>query len=386
MLSKQELRWGLGVLKLLSHLCLMPFKIDSQNLEIAIEEKSWKRRAFFVLYIITNLHAIFYGVTWFIAIGNPGKYSTRSLPLHTTSVAAYFMLVVWQYELYIRSPHNTITVVNELLFSLGKEHKGGFKWLSYSFQELYIIMLPSNYVAPMSTWILFIMNPDRIYSVYTLLPEAFKNPRIYLICTALDTMLALLSYNTAIFGFFFLLLFFIKIEAALAFGKTNITAKMSYNSATENKISECTKHCRYIQLLVELFNRSFARGIFMHKLLIMSATIVMTYTTIRTYHSSPIEAAASFIIAIVCFVSFPVLFDKAFAIPEKVAELKCLILLEAHKINNKSFWALTKRTLYSVGNVTVNVGDFSVIERASTPNLVNFIVYQIASLIIATKI
>ncbi|CAG7824351.1 unnamed protein product, partial [Allacma fusca] len=160
---------------------------------------------------------------------------------------------------------------------------GGFRNRAYSIQEMVIITMPIINLVPFFVLIIFFMKPDRIFSVYVLLPPQLKTSAVKIICTIIDGALISLTTTSSIVGLFLQLLFFLMITTFLKTEEHRISPRVGDSQSVIGKIKDALKKCRYIQLTIQLFNANFAFVIFWLKLYGITGTVLFAYTSLSLH-------------------------------------------------------------------------------------------------------
>ena len=159
-----------------------------------------------------------------------------------------------------------------------------------------------------------------------------------------------------------------------------------FESSLRSIGAECTK-MRRIQLKLKLFNYLYSDIVYLTKQGLAICGVVFLFFGIRLLLSDHGTLAYVFLyLGLIPSLIFVILFDKAFKIPGQIERFKAGLRLKCERIQlNKMGKTYLRQKIGSVPNLGVNVGGFNIMERESTPRFVNFLLYQVSSLLITFR-
>ena len=154
-------------------------------------------------------------------------------------------------------------------------------------------------------------------------------------------------------------------------------SRWRYNGFLENY-----KLFRQYQLWIALFNIANSQGIFLTKLCAISSGNLWGYSALISWDHFAHGIFSSIIFADTLGL-YSVLYEKAFAIPDefKTAKKAMLIGIRASRLGLIRR-AYAKRCVWSIPNAGIRVGSFHTFERLSTPIFVDFVVRNVAGLLL----
>ena len=144
---------------------------------------------------------------------------------------------------------------------------------------------------------------------------------------------------------------------------------------------------RRIQIRLQMFNAANAIVIFSAKQSLLWTCIFTGYVTLVHFWDNPIVGAVIAVMFVDCFVSYSVIYEKAFSIPDSVEKVKATLLLslrtrQGHSDKERQ---LLRRRVASVRCLGISVGGFHYLERTSTPAFVDFVVQNIVGALISFR-
>ena len=124
---------------------------------------------------------------------------------------------------------------------------------------------------------------------------------------------------------------------------------------------------------------------FTFKIFCIYVAVVTGFGAVACSASNPIYGAFSAAIFLDMTAIYGFVYEKAFAIPNGIRELKGIMKVHASK---QRFWAekaeMTKK-MQAIPAFGIQVGNFHTMERTSTPIFVDFVVRNLAGLLVLLR-
>ena len=139
---------------------------------------------------------------------------------------------------------------------------------------------------------------------------------------------------------------------------------------------------KIMHLTVNIFNVATAGGIFVHKICNLAGGVVSLYFCLRLVFIQPLISSI-FLVAAFNFITFyTMMWDNASLIPDMIKEIKCQlnIMAERGQVQDQRYW---RRVSMSVPCISVRMGGFRNVKRDSTIVFMDFVMTNVASLLIS---
>ena len=143
---------------------------------------------------------------------------------------------------------------------------------------------------------------------------------------------------------------------------------------------------RCIQLLVNMFNVGHKNVIYCIKLFCIVLAVVNGYVAIAHGGENKIFGLLTFCMLCDTMILYPLVYQKAFAIPVGVDRLKGDLRMKMRMCaGNAGMGArAVEMQVRSIPSVGLRVGDFHVLERLSTPIFIDYVIRNIVNLLVMT--
>ena len=139
---------------------------------------------------------------------------------------------------------------------------------------------------------------------------------------------------------------------------------------------------RELHLWVQLFNHLNGYGIFLFKLYCIFLATVWGFFAVSHMDHLP-YSVIFFAIFTDQVLLYSVLYEKAFQVPGEFKKARKVVLLGISRTGMElTYKKYAERCMWSVPGLGIRVGSFHTFERASTPIFIDFIVRNIAGLIV----
>ena len=136
---------------------------------------------------------------------------------------------------------------------------------------------------------------------------------------------------------------------------------------------------------MKFFDLVYADVLWALKLILLCATILCGFSSIRLLRTNPILGCLYTYVFLAAIIIYIGLFQFAHKVTEKVEKLKELMEMKSSYVVNleeKKYW---RRALRSIPRMGINVGGFNQVERQAVPIFIDFSLKQIVSLLLAFK-
>ena len=233
--------------------------------------------------------------------------------------------------------------------------------------------------------LIYSVEQDLSGSIYSSLPAKFKTPLWFSFCMLQEA-------NQFVYSMFSVSLIF-QLHILLPTTLNRILKKLPQNSTrygTDPQITRLTPlnasriigQIRVIQIVVNLFNLGHRNVIYALKLACIGLASVNGYAAIAWGTDNVIFTMLASVIAnnVIFFYGF--VYEKAFAIPDGVKNVKRKLRVQVQACRNVRTRKYLCRRIDSVPSLGLKVGEFHVLERESTPIFVDYVVKNIVNLLV----
>ena len=145
------------------------------------------------------------------------------------------------------------------------------------------------------------------------------------------------------------------------------------------------KALRRLHLYINLLNIVNRHLIFTWKLLSIGIAIISGYAAIAHFGEYPIFGIMYYVMLFDMMLIYPTLYGQTFKIPALMTKAKALLVVRSGRLREKAQGRLLRREVMSIPSVGIKVGDFQVLERATTPIFLHYVVTNIVSMLVALK-
>ncbi|CAG7734454.1 unnamed protein product [Allacma fusca] len=309
-------------------------------------------------------------------------FNMKDFPVHITLTSVYSLCILWMYCCFIRSPDIMTLVVNS--FVKAEDYKGAIDWKSLNLQEMLVLQLPFNIVIfPILYLILLLLEPDSKCFIYGTMSLYWESNWLLYTSILVEVLLMFLLANICSFSSFLVLMFLERCTEQIRKQSWILGTRRFGVSRPENKIRIAYRHCRQLQLTIQLFNLGFSYGIFLLKIHSIATSIVMYSFAILLSKSSLILTAIYFTTGIQCSLLFSIMFQKAFSIPVGILACKRRMLNWIKVFTTDQTEQYYYRSVRSIYDVGINVGSFHKFQRVSTPVFLDYVIKFSARVLIA---
>ena len=234
-------------------------------------------------------------------------------------------------------------------------------------------------VVCVSLLIIYVLLPDLPALLYSSLPESLKNPLWFAICWVQEANQLLYSALSVSFIFQLHILLPVTHSRELKF----LAEGTGHCGGGAAEMEWIIRRIRAIQLLVNMFNFGHRNVIYCIKLLCITLAIVNGYGAIANGGSNVVYLLLASSTSCDMIFLYAFVYEKAFAIPDGFERVKHALVAESRGLR----WAQSKKILLrqvrSIPSVGLRVGDFHVLERESTPVLVDYVLKNIVNLLVS---
>ena len=140
------------------------------------------------------------------------------------------------------------------------------------------------------------------------------------------------------------------------------------------------KRLRCLQLHVQLFNEAHSYIIFVLKSLCLSLCILNGYAAIAHFSEHPVFSIMYCIVWPSLLTLYTVVYDKAFGVKTKFDQTVQSVLFRLQQEGIGI--AMAGRYLKSISLQGIKVGEFHVLERASTPIFIDYVAKNIVNMLV----
>lgn len=160
-----------------------------------------------------------------------------------------------------------------------------------------------------------------------------------------------------------------------------VTVNKIRRKYTSTEAMKDVKRLRNLQLHLQFFNEAHCYIIFVLKLICISLCIINGYAAIAHFSEHPVLGIMYCVVSVNVSILYTVVYDKAFGVKIRFGQTaKCMLLRLQQHGNGKT---VAVRFLKSISLVGIKVGEFHMLERASTPIFIDYVVINIVNMLMA---
>ena len=282
---------------------------------------------------------------------------------------------------------NRLTRTHELSkpFSLvaGRTPEGTSIWSrarEWSLQELLSVSYPYwVLIGDFFILLVYCYEQDMTVLLYAALPETMKTPGWF-------SLLFLLEVNLYAYGLPSLsLLLPLHILFSEKLGKVMRALEVSIERRcrTAEEARGIFGQMRTIQLLVNLFNVGHRNVIYCIKLMCIAGATLNGYAAIVYSRDNLIFTLMAFFVLFDFLFLSAFVYEKAFGIPDRLEHLKLMLKAKIRMVGKRTVDArVLKMQIESIPLVGLRVGNFHMLERASTPIFIHYVINNIVNLLV----
>ena len=139
------------------------------------------------------------------------------------------------------------------------------------------------------------------------------------------------------------------------------------------------------QLYMTLLNTVNQNIIFIWKLFSIGLSIVCGYAAIAHFQDHPVFGLMYYVIFMDASLIYMLMYEKGFKVPDAFHNAKSTLRLRSSWYGRTHQWKILDRQLMSIPEVGVKVGDFHMLERASTPVFLHYVWTNIVNMLVAYR-
>ena len=151
------------------------------------------------------------------------------------------------------------------------------------------------------------------------------------------------------------------------------------------QIRNALQELNCIRLYITMLNIINRNLIFSWKLLCIGICIVTGYAAIAHFGEYPIFGVMYYVMCLDSSMVYTVLYGNAYRIPALFQEIKVLLKFRGQQITNHGNRRLLVRRVVSLPAVGIRVGQFHMLERASVPVFLNYVLTNVVSMLVVYK-
>ena len=137
-----------------------------------------------------------------------------------------------------------------------------------------------------------------------------------------------------------------------------------------------------VQLAVNLFNIGHRNAIYCIKLTCITIASVDAYAAIAHGDGNTIFALVASNLTLNVVLLYAFVYQKAFMIPDGVEKVKRMLQVSIQTCRDVKYRKYLHRRIKSVPLFGLKVGDFHMLERASTPIFIDYVVTNVVTLLV----
>ncbi|CAG7720225.1 unnamed protein product [Allacma fusca] len=300
MLTKEDIKWSLQFLKLVSALGFLPLDINVETPSIRVTQG-------FRIYI----YPIFCGLT-----------------------VIHLCFLLWKYWLFYANPELLEKVFDDILFLSKVKHKGTSRWKGYSFEDILVVGAPMVASCWFFILILFLKKPTRLSYFSSVLDVKFTSSSSYILWGGLELFLWSSPISVEMLVLFYAALFFKTTSQSLKSAEEMLNCREHITART---INSCEHALRRLQLLLLYFNQLYSHIIFSLKNFYICGGITCGYPAVALRHISLLDSTVFTVFGVETVLIYVLIFNRAFGFGCKMIELKKDILVASQLIPRKTW-------------------------------------------------
>ena len=118
---------------------------------------------------------------------------------------------------------------------------------------------------------------------------------------------------------------------------------------------------------------------------VVNRKLVFTWKLLSHFSEHPLFGIVLYMIFFQGSFIYSVMYEKGFKVPELIAQVRSAFRMQSSRLGNKHERKLLKRQVKSVPSVGIKVGEFHMLERTSTPVFLDYVVKNVANMLVTFK-
>ena len=245
----------------------------------------------------------------------------------------------------------------------------------WTFQELLAVAYPSCVVsAAVLLLSVYCVEQNMTSMLYSSLPDSFKTPSWFILCLLQEANQ--LTYGLS---FAFVVQLHILLPNKLSWVLQSLADNNSGSGMDQSKI---INQIRIVQLAVNLFNIGHRNIIYCVKLTCITIASIDAYAAIAHGEGNTIFALVASNLTLNMVLLYAFVYQKAFMIPDGVKKVKNMLQVGILTCRDVKYRKYLRGRINSVPQFGLKVGDFHMLERASTPVFIDYVVKNVVNLLV----
>ncbi|CAG7818441.1 unnamed protein product [Allacma fusca] len=253
----------------------------------------------------------------------------------------------------------------------------------HGFLEMTIILLPTTLLTCHGFCLLVLAVDHKAnYLLYASLPENYQTNTYFALTFALEAFSYALCFSPRYFTVYYILSILPRLKNQ--FRKLTSQYLAGSKSGTRNLKHLCGD-LKKVQTEIKLINNVYSGLLYMDKLVLLFIVITGMSAGIYYLNVNPIFSGTILVLSIYSgVVLYVCLYGKLYEIPDSMENLKhkLLFLCRGDGIAGKSY---VVKVIAGIPVCGLKAGSFYVLDRVTGPTFVDFVLRQVASLLIAFK-
>ncbi|CAG7717447.1 unnamed protein product [Allacma fusca] len=386
-LNRKDLHYNFLLVNLLSKLCLIPVEIDSHSRIVQRQRIWWKRGVnnFYQTVWVLHLLHCFVKLTEFFWHNLHTNGFIDQLPCPILCVLASGTCLYVNYKVFWSGCQTTcLWAVNEVRNYIPEgQRKHG--WSDISRQEVLLkAVIPIGVlVPPLFHLSLFLMSPDGFTFIYNYFSGETKGDCTISFFTSalIEYLLVLIWFSAGAYGQMIELMYFGFFDAYLRCGIYIIENGELAHTTIEERVYRGFRRLREVQIYIQTFNMTVKGPLAISKFFCLSASISLGFYGFKYFKSNWILALIFLSVFTIGVCLYPIVNERAFAIPGMITEYKRTICLVALKLPPHQRKVIVK-SVHSVKSLGIKVGNFMELDRLSAPEFLHFVAMKIVDLLV----
>ncbi|CAG7667499.1 unnamed protein product [Allacma fusca] len=328
----------------------------------------------FVIFVTTNT------IRALIFFNRKDLLEFSHFPFHIMAVLGSTVCAHWMYKCFVACPEIFIAIFNRLLV----DNSNPKKFIDLTQQEKIAITIPYNFMLmPVLQLGIILYDPLAQYFMFGMMSSQWQTPFFLHFFIILESVILATILAGQSLIVFMLLLFFQRCNTNVSNGLASLSLRIGRHFISSRDLWRAYRDVRELQTWLHLFNSAFRYNIFTAKFFCVTISIVYVSFGVITFYSKALYPIY-LLIGVEMVAVYVVLFDKAFIIPSGINKYKRKILSVA-SILCKQHEAMIRRKVISIPVVGFHIGQFHLLERASSPNFLRFVSINTMRVLIACK-
>ncbi|CAG7724709.1 unnamed protein product [Allacma fusca] len=160
-----------------------------------------------------------------------------------------------------------------------------------------------------------------------------------------------------------------------------VDIRLKLEALNQQNLTSICKDLTLASLEIRLYNHTYASTNYVVKTIWLLIAITGIFVGVRHWHVSPGLSISMMSLGVNGTVAYMLFMGHAYEVPEKVQQLKMMILAKTGDLHKNERQYL-QRILRRIPPCDIRAGSFYTLDRSTTPAFVDYVIGQVCSLLV----